>query len=87
MKKTSFNDLSLELRTSIVDEFASPLLSIEYYDYRVDLFSLNSLLIERYQNIETEEVERIFVAEYADLDKYLSQIMIGRLKKSLEENH
>lgn len=87
MKKTSFNDLSLELRTSIVDEFASPLLSIEYYDYRADLFSLNSLLIERYQNIETEEVERIFVAEYADLDKYLSQIMIGRLKKSLEENH
>ena len=70
-----------------MDEFASPLLSIEYYDYRVDLFSLNSLLIERYQNIETEEVERIFVAEYADLDKYLSQIMIGRLKKSLEENH
>ncbi len=85
MNKTSFNDLSLEVKHKILGEFASHVLSIEHYDYRVDLFALDSLLIERYQNIETGAVEAIALCGYAGLDKYLSQIMIGRLKKSLEE--
>lgn len=84
MKKTYFNDLSLELKSKIIDEFATPLASIEYYDHRVDLFALNSLLIERYENISTDAVEKIVQAEYTDLDKYLSRIIIGNLKKGLK---
>ena len=84
MKKTYFNDLSPELKSKIIDEFATPLASIEYYDHRVDLFALNALLIERYQNIASGEIENIAQAEYADLDKYLSRIVIGNLKKGLK---
>lgn len=86
-KKPNFDDLSLELKETIVREFASSILSLEYYDHRVDLFALNSLLIERYEKIETGELVKIVQATYADLDKYASQIMIGRLKKALKESH
>lgn len=83
MKKTYFNDLSLELKSKIITEFATPLASIEHYDHRIDLFALNSLLIERFENISTGEIEKIAQAEYADLDKYLSRFVIGNLKKGL----
>ncbi len=85
MKTNCFNDLSLELKGKIIDEFATALLSIEYYDYRIDLFALNAILIERYQRIESGEIEKIHEAEYRDLDKYLSRIVIGNLKKHLEK--
>lgn len=78
MKRTYFNDLSLELKERILVEFATPLLSIEYYDHRIDLYALNALFVERYENIATGKVEKIVQAEYTDLDKFLSQIMIGR---------
>ena len=87
MKKTYFNDLSLELKGKIISEFATPLLSIEYYDHRIDLFGLNSILIEQYENIESGQTEKIVQASYADIDKYLSRIMIGDLKKKLKERH
>ncbi len=86
MKRNCFNDLSLELKGKIVDEFASALLSIEYYDYRIDLFALNSIFIERYQHIESGNVEKIREAEYRDLDKYLSRIVIGNLKRHLAKH-
>jgi|GEM_PF-2332807 hypothetical protein len=81
MKTKSFNDLSLELKSKVVTEFATPLLSIEFYDFRIDLFTLNSMFIERYQNIATGEIERITEATFGDLDKYLGQIVIGDLVK------
>jgi hypothetical protein len=83
MKKRGFNDLSPELKERIIEEFASPIISIEYYDHRVDLFSLNTLFIERYLNIDSGKVDKIAEASYHDLDKYLSRIVIGRLKSSL----
>jgi hypothetical protein len=85
MKKNCFNDLSLELKSKIVEEFAIPLLSIEYYDYRLDLFALNAMLIERFENIDSRQVEKISQAAYRDLDKYLSRIVIGNLKKHLQK--
>lgn len=81
MKNSSFNDLSPDLKHKIVEEFATPVVSLEYYDYRIDLFELNSHLIEQYQHIETGRIERITEATYADLDKYLGQIIIGNLMK------
>jgi len=86
MKKPCFNDLSPALKSKIIDEFATPLLSIEYYDHRIDLFELNSMLIERYENIDSLEIEKIHQADYRDLDKYLSRIAIGNLKKHLAKN-
>ena len=79
MKSSCFNDLSLSLKRKIIREFATPVVSIEYYDHRIDLFSLHTSLIECYQNISTGLIEKITEANYHDLDKYLSRIVIGNL--------
>jgi hypothetical protein len=86
METSSFNKLSLHLKAKVIHEFASPVLSIEYYDHRINLFALNSSLIEHYQNLETGRVDKIAEAGYHDLDKYLSRIVIGSLKINLK-NH
>jgi len=85
MKTSCFNDLSLTLKRKIIREFATPVVSIEYYDHRIDLFSLHTSLIECYQNISTGMIEKISEASYRDLDKYLSRIMIGNLKLNLKK--
>jgi hypothetical protein len=85
MKTSCFNDLSLTLKRKIIREFATPVVSIEYYDHRIDLFSLHTSLIECYQNISTGMIEKISEASYRDLEKYLSRIMIGNLKLNLKK--
>lgn len=80
MKAARFNELTLVDKAWLVSEFGDLLVSIEYYDYRIFLFSLNSHLIEMFQNIDSRQIEKISVASYKDLDKYLSRILIGSLK-------
>lgn len=80
MKAARFNELTLVDKAWLVSEFGELLVSIEYYDYRIFLFSLNSHLIEMFQNIDSRQIEKISVASYKDLDKYLSRILIGSLK-------
>lgn len=80
MKAARFNELTLVDKAWLVSEFGDLLVSIEYYDYRIFLFSLNSHLIEMFQNIDSRQIETICVASYKDLDKYLSRILIGSLK-------
>ncbi|HEY0654371.1 MAG TPA: hypothetical protein VGD65_14625 [Chryseosolibacter sp.] len=81
MKQARFDELSLEDKALLVYEFASPLMSIEFYDFRVHLFSLNGHFIELYQNIETRQIHRIATAPYSALDKYLPRILLGTLRK------
>jgi len=80
MKEARFNELTLVDKAWLVSEFGELLLSIEYYDHRIFLFSLNSHFVEMYQNIESRQIEKICVAGYKELDKYLSRILIGSLK-------
>ncbi|MGC1242898.1 MAG: hypothetical protein WA874_15015 [Chryseosolibacter sp.] len=80
MKPARFNELTLVDKAWLVSEFGALLLSIEYYDHRIHLFSLNSHFIEMYQNLETRQIDRISVASYKDIDKYLPRIIIGSLK-------
>ena len=80
MRPTRFNELTLADKAWLVSEFGALLLSIEYYDHRIHLYSLHTHLIEMYENIETGKVERFSVAGYQDIDKYLSRIIIGSLK-------
>jgi hypothetical protein len=80
MKAERFNELSLVDKAWLVAEFGDLLLSMEHYDHRVHLFSLNSHFVEMYQNIETRQIEKITIANSKDLDKYLSRIVIGSLK-------
>jgi hypothetical protein len=81
MKKINFNDLSLSNKVLLIDDLATEICSIEFYDHRVYLYSMHTLFIEAYHNIETQEIERISVAEYGDLDKYLSRILLHQLTR------
>jgi hypothetical protein len=71
-----FNDLSMHDKRVLVEDFSTELCSIEFYDHRIHLYALDSLLIEAYHNIDTGEIERITVASYGDLDKFLTRIRI-----------
>jgi len=81
MRQVTFNELSLTDKALLVAEFGSYLESIEFYDFRIHLFSLNANFIEVYYNILTRQIERIILADYNELDKYLSRIVIRSLKK------
>ena len=81
MRQVRFNELPITDKALLVAEFGNFLQSIEFYDYRVHLYSLNSHFIEVYYNILTRQVERISLADYNELDKYLSRIILPSLKK------
>jgi hypothetical protein len=79
MRETKpFNELTLVDKAWLVYEFGDFLVSIEYYDYWVHLYSLNNSLIELYQHMGTRQIDRIEAASYSALDKYLSRIIIWK---------
>lgn len=84
MRTPCFNDLPLAIKADLVNDLGILVLSIEYYDYRIDLFSIDGIYVEQYGNIEARQIEKITLAAYRDLDKYLSRIMIASLKKDLQ---
>jgi hypothetical protein len=81
-----FNDLSMHDKQVLVDDFSTELCSIEFYDHRVHLYSLDAILIEAYHNIDSGEIERITVANYGDLDKFLTRIRIQPLYQRAKKN-
>lgn len=80
---TSFNQMSIKDKLVIVEDYATELCSIEYYDHRIYLYAINDLMIEAYHNIATKEIEKIEVAEYRDLDKFLPWITLSSLLKKV----
>ncbi len=85
MKAARFNELSLVDKNWLVLEYGEYLFSIEYYDFRVHLYSLNAHFIEVYQNIDSRQIERITIASSNDLNKFLSRILIGNLNKEIKK--
>ena len=85
MKTPGFNNLPLALKADLIHDQGRLVLSIEHYDYRIDLYAIDGLFVEQYENIETRQIEKITMASYHDLDKYLSRIVIGSLKKGLKD--
>jgi hypothetical protein len=85
MKTPCFNDLPLALKADLIHDLGRLVLSIEHYDYRIDLYDIDGLLVEQYENIDKRLIEKITLATYHDLDKYLSRIVIGSLKKGLKD--
>ena len=84
MEAGKFNELKPADKAWLLYEFGDYLFSIEYYDHRISLYSLNTNLVEMYQNIDTNEIVRISIANYGDLDKYLSRIIIGSAKQNIK---
>jgi hypothetical protein len=76
MGAIGFNELSMHDKEVLVNDFATELCSIEFYDHRIHLYALDSHFIEAYHNIETGIIERITLATYGDLDKFLTRIRI-----------
>ena len=76
-----FNELPLTDKALLIAEFGKYLESIEFYDYWIHLYALNSNFIEIYYNINTRQIDRISLVNYADLDKYLSRIVIHTTRK------
>ena len=76
MSAIRFNELSMHDKALLVDDFATELCSIEFYDHRIFLYDLNGNFVEAYHNIDTREIERISIANYSDLDKFLTRIRI-----------
>lgn len=84
MHPPCFNDLPLSMKADLVNDMGIRVLSIEHYDYRIDLFSIEGVYVEQYENIDMRQIEKITLASHRDLDKYLSRIMITSLKKGLQ---
>lgn len=79
----SFNAMSMKHKRTIVEDYATELCSIEHYDHRIYLYAINDLMIEAYHNIATKEIEKIEVANYKDLDKFLPWITMSSLLKKV----
>jgi len=80
-QQVKFNELPLPDKALLMAEFGTYLESIEFYDYWIHLYALHAHLIEVYYNTQTRQIEKISMAEYKDLDKYLSRIIIRQVPK------
>lgn len=77
MRQTGFNELKLNDKILLIEDLGVELCSIEFYDHRIYLYAFDSLLIEVFKNIETRKVENITVANYGDLDKFITRITLA----------
>lgn len=81
--KDQFNKLSITDKAILIAEFATFIQSVEYYDYRVHLYTMNNQYLEVYYNLYNRAVEEIKIADYKDLDKYTLKIQLPNFRKNL----
>jgi hypothetical protein len=79
MKGQSFDTLKTSDKILLIEDMGNLVLSMEFYEHRIFLFSFQSIFIEVYRNLESGEVESIKSASTDDLDKFLSRITLGNL--------
>lgn len=80
-QQVRFNELPLTDKALLIAEFGNYLESIEFYDYWIHLYALHSHFIEIYYNIQTRQIDKISLADYKGLDKYLNRIIIHGIKR------
>jgi hypothetical protein len=80
-QQVRFNELPLTDKALLIAEFGNYLESIEFYDYWIHLYALHSHFIEIYYNIHTRQIDKISLADYKSLDKYLNRIIIHGIKR------
>ena len=74
-----FDKLDIDSKSIVLHYNGRAIASVQYYNYRVTLFSFHSRLIEEYYDTETKEISRICTAKAFDLTKYLDKIDISDL--------
>jgi uncharacterized protein YggT (Ycf19 family) len=79
MKQLIFNELPLTDKAILVAEFGTLVTSIEFYDYWVHLYTLNNNFIEVYYNMQTRQIDRITLATYDEIDKFILNVDLRNL--------
>lgn len=74
-----FDKLDIDSKSIMLHYNGRMLASVDYYNYRVTLFSFQDRMIEEYYDTETKEISRISTAQPVDLRKYLDLIDISDL--------
>lgn len=74
-----FDKLDIDSKSIMLHYNGRVIASVQYYNYRVTLFSFHSRLIEEYYDTETKEISRICSAKPFDLNKYIENIDISDL--------
>lgn len=77
MKTESFNNLSNYDKAHLLCEYGEYLSGLETTTYRISLYSLNDSYIEIYFNLYTLKTEKIEIASYSELDKYLNKLTLN----------
>jgi len=81
MKLKRFNNLEIAEKAWLLKEYGNYLLSLQHHKHIVLLYSLNQHFIEIFLDPSTRKVDKISAAEYKQLDKYLRQISLSKLKR------
>lgn len=80
---TSFNDLPLEEKAFLLNEFGTHIDSIQWYDgYCLHLYSINHHFAEVYQRVRTCQIENILMISYKQVDRYTDRIKLNLNFKS-----
>jgi hypothetical protein len=79
MNVQAFDNLKIRDKILLIEDMGELVFSLEFYEHRIYLYSFNTMFIEAYKNLETDQFEKIHTVAIADLDKFLSQITLGNL--------
>ncbi|HEY0742551.1 MAG TPA: hypothetical protein VGD40_13845 [Chryseosolibacter sp.] len=79
MNVEAFDRLKTSDKILLIEDMGDLVLSMEFYDHRIFLFSFNSMFVEARKNLETGEIEAINSISLSDLDKFLAQVTLGNL--------
>jgi hypothetical protein len=74
MTINEYSSLSFDDRAAILWDLGMYLEDVDYYNQKVVLYSLFSFFVEVYYNVENNQIERLTVADEADLKKFLGRI-------------
>jgi hypothetical protein len=74
-----FNYLDLKTKSKILKERAVLVDELDYFNYRVNLYSWNRYFLEEYFEKEEKKVTRIAIATDKDLLKFIRNICISDL--------
>lgn len=79
MSVEAFDRLKTSDKILLIEDMGDLVLSMEFYDHRIFLFSFNTMFVEAHKNLDTGEIEVINSVSLSDLDKFLAQITLGNL--------
>ena len=79
MNVQAFDNLKTSDKILLIEDMGQLVSSLEFYEHRIYLLSLNSMFIEVYRNLESGKIEKIKTMTLDDLDKFLAQITLGNL--------